>query len=68
MASAGPKGGGGGGSSIPSFNTVGSSSTNQLSEAIAGQNGQPMRAYVVANDVNSAQSLERNRKNNATFP
>ena len=73
-------GGGGGGmatasrsapsttSAIPSFDTIGSSGTNQLSEAIAGQNNQPMRAYVVANDVNSAQSLERNRQSNATFP
>lgn len=73
-------GGGGGGmatasrsapsttSAIPSFDTIGSSGTNQLSEAIASQNNQPMRAYVVANDVNSAQSLERNRQSNATFP
>jgi len=55
-------------SAIPSFDTIGSSGTNQLSEAIASQNNQPMRAYVVANDVNSAQSLERNRQSNATFP
>lgn len=67
MATAGPRGGAGA-SSIPSFNTIGNSNINQLSDAIAGQNGEPMRAYVVANDVNSAQSLERNRQNNATFP
>lgn len=68
MPTASSGGGGATTSSIPSFNTIGSSNVNQLSEAIAGQNNQPMRAYVVANDVNSAQSLERNRQNNATFP
>ena len=61
-------GGGGGGASIstptaptpPSFNIVGASDTNQLADAIGGQTQQPVQAYVVANDVTSAQSLDRN--------
>ena len=44
----------------PSFNVVGQSSANQIADVIAGQNAKPMRAYVVASDVSTAQSLERN--------
>ena len=44
----------------PSFNVVGTSGTNQLAETISGQNKQPLKAYVVASDVSTAQSLERN--------
>lgn len=67
-----PKGGGGGGASggagaaasaapkPPSFNIVGASDTNQLADAVAGQENQPVQAYVVANDVTSAQSLQNN--------
>ena len=44
----------------PSFNIVGASGTNQLADAIGGQTQQPVQAYVVANDVTSAQSLDRN--------
>tara|TARA_X000000950_G_scaffold114401_1_gene143870 strand:+ start:551 stop:2302 length:1752 start_codon:yes stop_codon:yes gene_type:complete len=44
----------------PAFNIVGSSETNQLAETIAGQQQQPVKAFVVANDVTTAQSLERN--------
>ncbi len=44
----------------PSFNIVGSSETNQLAEAIGSQSQQPVRAYVVSNDVTTAQSLDRN--------
>ena len=44
----------------PSFNVVGTSGTNQLAETIAGQSKQPMKAYVVSNDVSTAQSLDRN--------
>lgn len=47
-------------SAVPSFNVVGSSGTNQLAEAIGGQEKEPIKAYVVANDVTSAQSMERN--------
>lgn len=74
-----PQGGGGGAGSVssssgagvaapPQFNTVGGSEVNQLSQSIANQNQSPVQAYVVANDVTSAQSLERNRKQQATFP
>ena len=60
-------GGGGGGVSVPSapslppaFNVVGQSDTNQLADAIGGQSQQPTRAYVVSNDVTTAQSMDRN--------
>jgi len=69
-----PGGGGGGGGSIstpsgsapnvpsspPSFNTVGSSNTNQLADAIGSQSQQPVQAYVVSNDVTTSQELDRN--------
>jgi len=44
----------------PSFNVVGASGTSQLADVIAKQTDKPMRAYVVASDVSTAQSLERN--------
>lgn len=44
----------------PSFNVVGSSPINQLTQAISGQQREPIRAYVVANDVTTAQSVDRN--------
>jgi hypothetical protein len=44
----------------PSFNIVGASDTSQLADAVSGQTQQPVQAYVVANDVTSAQSLDRN--------
>ena len=44
----------------PAFNVVGSSDTNQLADAIGGQSQAPIQTYVVANDVTSAQSMERN--------
>jgi hypothetical protein len=55
-------------SQAPQFNTVGTSGFNQLSDSIAGQNNRPVQAYVVANDVSSAQSLDRNRVRQASFP
>ena len=60
------RGGGGsvgGGSTIsqpPAFNVVGSSDTNQLADAIGGQSQEPVKAYVVSNDVTTAQSMDRN--------
>jgi hypothetical protein len=48
------------GSAIPQFNTVGASGTDQLADVIAEQAGQPTRAYVVSNDVSTAQELDRN--------
>lgn len=60
-------GGGGGATSVsapaaqaPSFNVVGSSGSNQLAEAIGGQEKQPIKAFVVSSDVTTAQSLDRN--------
>ena len=44
----------------PAFNIVGASDTNQLAEAIGGQAQQPVKAYVVSNDVSTAQELDRN--------
>jgi hypothetical protein len=44
----------------PSFNIVGQGGTNQLAETIAGQDKQPIKAYVVSGDVTTAQSMERN--------
>jgi hypothetical protein len=69
-------GGGGGGGSVPSapslpaaqppsFNVVGQGGTNQLAQVIGEQTQQPVQAYVVANDVTSAQSLQRNIQSEA---
>ena len=62
---------GGGGGAIPSlppsFNTVGASDTNQLASAIGQQEQQPVQAFVVSNDVTTAQGLERNIVEGATI-
>jgi len=44
----------------PAFNVVGASATNQLAQTIGNQQQQPIKAYVVANDVTTQQSLDRN--------
>lgn len=44
----------------PNFNIVGATETSQLAEAIGDQTQQPVQAYVVANDVTTAQSLNNN--------
>ena len=49
-----------GGAASPSFNIVGQGGTNQLAETIAGQDKQPIKAYVVSGEVTTAQSMERN--------
>jgi uncharacterized protein YsxB (DUF464 family) len=61
-------------SSIPSvqsqpaqFNIVGQSGINQLAQSIGGQFQQPIRAYVVGQDVTTSQQLERQRVRTATF-
>ena len=70
--------GGGGGTSVPTgvtpsqpqppqFNIVGATETSQLAEAVAGQTQEPVQAYVVANDVTTAQSLENNIVEGATL-
>ena len=47
-------------SQAPAFNVVGMSGTNQIADVFASQNQKPVKAYVVANDVTTAQSLQRN--------
>jgi hypothetical protein len=47
-------------STPPAFNIVGSGGANQLAGAIGEQTQQPVKAFVVANDVTTAQSLDRN--------
>lgn len=67
--SAGGGGSTGGGAAAPpaQFNIVGQSSTNQLAGTIANRQQQPLRAYVVGNDVSTQQELDRNRIQNSTF-
>jgi len=74
-----PNSGGGGGAYVggaggvgaapapPSFNVVGASNSNQLAEAIGAQEQQPIQAYVVSNDVTTAQSLQNNIVEGATI-
>ena len=61
------KGGGGGGTDVaappaaiqpPDFNVVGQGAGNQIADVISNQ--QPIQAYVVSNDVTTAQELDRN--------
>ena len=47
-------------SSPPAFNVVGANPQSQLAETISGQTNEPVKAYVTASDVSTAQSLERN--------
>ena len=51
----------------PAFNVVGASASNQLAETIAEQTQQPVQAYVVSNDVTTAQELDRNIITGATI-
>ena len=44
----------------PSFNVVGASETSQLAESIGGQSQKPVKAFVVSNDVSTAQEMDRN--------
>lgn len=70
-------GGGGGGAGSapsggaaptpPSFNVVGASETSVLGDAVASQTNEPVQAYVVSNDVTTAQSLENNIVEGATI-
>jgi len=56
-----PSGGGmGTAPAAPAFNVVGASPTNQLAQTIGNQQQQPIKTYVLANDVTTAQGLERN--------
>jgi hypothetical protein len=58
---------GGGAPQPPAFNIVGASETNQLADAIGTQEQQPVQAYVVSNDVTTAQSLQNNIIEGATI-
>ena len=69
-------GGGGGGQSTPAapaipsppaFNVVGQGETSQLADAIGSQSQTPVKAFVVSNDVTTAQGLERNIVEGATI-
>jgi DNA repair exonuclease SbcCD ATPase subunit len=53
--------------SAPSFNVVGAAPENQLAQAIGQQDAQPVKAYVVSNEITNAQSLERNIINESTI-
>jgi hypothetical protein len=68
-SSSGGGGGGGGGESTapapPQFNVVGGSTANQLAGTLGAQ--QPVQAFVVANQVTSQQSMDRNIVNNASI-
>jgi hypothetical protein len=56
---------GGASAPTPQFNVVGNSGVNQIAQTLGQQ--QPVQAYVVANNVTTAQSLDRNIINNATL-
>lgn len=63
-----PASGGGGGGAAPAppqFNVVGGSTANQLATTLGSQ--QPIQAFVVANQVTSQQSMDRNIVNNASI-
>jgi len=53
--------------SAPAFNIVGQTETSQLAETITGQSQEPIQAFVVSNDVTTAQSLQRNIVEGATI-
>lgn len=56
----------GGGTSAPSFNLVQGTGTNQIAESLQNQ-GEPLRAFVVSQEVTSSQELDRNIKDNASI-
>jgi hypothetical protein len=66
-ASGGGGGGGGAAPAAPSFNVVGASPTNQLAQTIGNQQQQPIKAFVVANDVTTQQGLDRNIVSSASI-
>lgn len=52
---------GGGETSAPSFNLVQGTPQNQLAESLGGVANRPVETYVVASNVTTAQSLNRNK-------
>jgi hypothetical protein len=75
LSALGGGGAGGGGSapnsggtgSAPQFNVVGATGVNQLAGVMANRQQAPVQAYVVANNVTTAQSLDRNIIRSATL-
>jgi hypothetical protein len=63
--SVGGDSGGGSSAPAPSFNVVGNSGVNQIAQTLGNQ--QPVQAYVVANNVTTQQSLDRNIVSNASL-
>lgn len=51
----------------PDFNIVGSSGVNQLADAIAEQEAEPQRAYVLSEDVENAAEFDRAVESSATI-
>jgi len=51
----------------PSFNIVGGTPESQLADIIAQSDSEPVKAYVVASEVSSQQSLDRNIQNEASI-
>ena len=51
----------------PDFNIVGQSGFNQIASAIGQNNNTPVKAFVVSGDVTTAQALENNIIDTATF-
>lgn len=70
-----PGGGGGGASpstggmtpSAPQFNVIGASGQNQIAQSIGNQNQQPIKTFVVTNEVTTGQALNRNIISNASM-
>ena len=67
-------GGGGGGNPAgatppapPAFNVVGAAPENQLAVALGQNESKPVKAFVVSNDVSTAQALDRNIEQQATI-
>lgn len=75
LGGGGANGGSGGGTNsgpsgsaampTPTFNVVGNSGVNQIAQTLGSQ--QPVQAYVVANNVTTAQALDRNIIQNASM-
>lgn len=54
-------------SSGPQFNTQAALQQNRLLGDISSATGEPVRAFVVSQDISTAQQLERNRVSSASF-
>ena len=59
LAGVSSSGGGSTSVSAPAFNVVGATQTSQLAQTISQAEQQPIKAFVVASDVSTAQELER---------